>query len=57
MVAPILVLLAIGRFRCAMDLVVTPRGGGVAVGLYEGLSKDIEGESVVGGESRLVAFG
>ena len=27
-----------------MDLVVTPRGGGVAVGLNEGLWKEVEGE-------------
>ncbi len=34
---PVLVLLAMGRFRCVIDLVVTPRGGGVVVGLKDGL--------------------
>ena len=41
-----------------MDMVVTPRGGGVAVGLNEELSEDILGnEPVVGGESCPVVFG
>ena len=41
-----------------MDLVVTPRGGGVGVGLNEGLSKDMFGaEPVVEGEPCPVVFG
>ena len=41
-----------------MDLVVTPRGGGVAAGLNDGLSKDTLGaEPVVEGEPCPVVLG